>query len=147
MAVFILPAHQDDGVDEPPFFLFLDFFLFGTIAAGDGRQWAAIILFVYKLVYRRQRLLKKVDRNGAFESRFAPSAFSNVFWFAPIYRGFSFQFPLFFIAVLHGIRIKGTFWKAVALFFARFSYGKNRKMRPIHLPAPEDADVRNRRLF
>lgn len=70
MAVFILPAHQDDGVDEPPFFLFLDFFLFGTIAAGDGRQWAAIILFVYKLVYRRQRLLKKVDRNGAFESRF-----------------------------------------------------------------------------
>lgn len=25
MAVFILPAHQDDGVDEPPFFYFLIF--------------------------------------------------------------------------------------------------------------------------
>ena len=57
----------------------------------------------------------------------APSAFSNVFWFAPIYRGFSFQFPLFFIAVLHGIRIRGTFWKAVALFLQGFLMGRTVK--------------------
>lgn len=57
----------------------------------------------------------------------APSSFSNVFWFAPIYRGFSFQFPLFFIAVLHGIRIRGAFWKAIALFLQGFLMGRTVK--------------------
>lgn len=40
---------------------------------------------------------------------------------------FSFQFPLFLVAVLHGISIRGTFWKAIALFLQGFLTGRTVK--------------------
>lgn len=135
-------------LDERPYFCFLISLL---IWYNRGERWSSAggyhLVCIQISIQTPEVTEKRSIETGRSSPASAPSAFSNVFWFAPIYRGFSFQFPLFFIAVLHGIRIRGTFWKAVALFFARFSYGKNRKMRPIHLPAPEDADVRNRRLF